>query len=349
MKKRLLSSFLALCMVLTLLPNTGLAAEADSEPAPQADNSHPHGGCGENLSWELYYGLHIRGTGRMYDYHGVASPWKHALLNGWNIRLYVEEGVTYIGKSALINTFPLISAYFPSTLEEIGGYAFAYCENLGDPSYGTVRFSQSGNLTKIGDSAFNGCGLDKADFANGLTTIGDYAFESCSNLRSVTIPDTVTYIGFGAFKYCKSLTYVTIPGSVSDIKSSTFMECSSLSSIIIEEGTTSIGTRAFANSKPLLSNPLPRTITIPKSVTSIDDSAFLDMTQYNEEARKQLIQSTTIRCYTDSYAHQYAVNHGFPYELLDANPHPTIQSVTMTQANIVSNILMVDKFFEKNL
>ena len=280
----------------------------------------------------------------MYDYSGVASPWKHDLQNGWNIRLYVEEGVTYIGKSAFINTFPLISAYFPSTLEEIGNHAFAYCENLGDPSYGTVRFSQSGNLTKIGDYAFSECGLDKADFANGLTTIGKYAFERCSNLRSTTIPDTVTYIGFGAFSYCTSLTHITIPGSVPDIKSGTFRECSSLSSVIIEQGTTSIGKEAFA-----ISAPVSRKITIPKSVTSIDDNAFLDMTQYSEEYKIKLIQSTTIRCYSDSYAHQYAVNYGFPYELIDAEAEqqPKIQSVTITKGNTVSEILVTEQLFEE--
>ena len=344
MKKRILSVVLCLCMMLTLLPNTGLAVKAEGEPAHQADNSHPHGGCGENLSWELYYGLHIRGTGRMYDYSGVASPWKHDLQNGWNIRLYAEEGVTYIGKSAFINTFPLISAYFPSTLEEIGNHAFAYCENLGDPSYGTVRFSQSGNLTKIGDYAFSECGLDKADFANGLTTIGKYAFERCSNLRSATIPDTVTYIGFGAFSYCTSLTHITIPGSVPDIKSGTFRECSSLSSVIIEQGTTSIGKEAFA-----ISAPVSRKITIPKSVTSIDDNAFLDMTRYSEEYKIKLIQSTTIRCYSDSYAHQYAVNYGFPYELIDAEAEqqPKIQSVTITKGNTVSEILVTEQLFEE--
>ena len=280
----------------------------------------------------------------MYDYSGVASPWKHDLQNGWNIRLYVEEGVTYIGKSAFINTFPLISAYFPSTLEEIGNHAFAYCENLGDPSYGTVRFSQSGNLTKIGDYAFSECGLDKADFANGLTTIGKYAFERCSNLRSATIPDTVTYIGFGAFSYCTSLTHITIPGSVPDIKSGTFRECSSLSSVIIEQGTTSIGKEAFA-----ISAPVSRKITIPKSVTSIDDNAFLDMTRYSEEYKIKLIQSTTIRCYSDSYAHQYAVNYGFPYELIDAEAEqqPKIQSVTITKGNTVSEILVTEQLFEE--
>ena len=280
----------------------------------------------------------------MYDYSGVASPWKHDLQNGWNIRLYAEEGVTYIGKSAFINTFPLISAYFPSTLEEIGNHAFAYCENLGDPSYGTVRFSQSGNLTKIGDYAFSECGLDKADFANGLTTIGKYAFERCSNLRSATIPDTVTYIGFGAFSYCTSLTHITIPGSVPDIKSGTFRECSSLSSVIIEQGTTSIGKEAFA-----ISAPVSRKITIPKSVTSIDDNAFLDMTRYSEEYKIKLIQSTTIRCYSDSYAHQYAVNYGFPYELIDAEAEqqPKIQSVTITKGNTVSEILVTEQLFEE--
>ncbi|MEZ7706531.1 leucine-rich repeat domain-containing protein [Prevotella melaninogenica] len=56
---------------------------------------------------------------------------------------------------------------------------------------------------------------------DGATTIGEAAFKDCSNLTSVTIPNSVTTIGEDAFKYCR-LTSVTIPNSVTTIGEDAF-------------------------------------------------------------------------------------------------------------------------------
>jgi len=52
--------------------------------------------------------------------------------------------------------------------------------------------------------------------------IGDSAFEGCSNLFSVTIPNSVTNIGQSAFSGCSSLNSITIPNSVISIGSRAF-------------------------------------------------------------------------------------------------------------------------------
>lgn len=44
-----------------------------------------------------------------------------------------------------------------------------------------------------------------------VTSIGDYAFWSCSDLTSVTIPNSVTSIGDYAFSGCMGLTSLSIP------------------------------------------------------------------------------------------------------------------------------------------
>lgn len=69
MRKKILSIFLVLCMVVTLLP---VGAFADSTPTS--------GKCGENLTWKLDGDgtLTISGTGAMEDYdylNDYYAPW----------------------------------------------------------------------------------------------------------------------------------------------------------------------------------------------------------------------------------------------------------------------------------
>ena len=64
-----------------------------------------------------------------------------------------------------------------------------------------------------------------------VTRIGEFAFGACSNLSSVTIPNSVTSIGQYAFQYCTSITSIEIPQSVSLIEFYAFAMCSSLKEV----------------------------------------------------------------------------------------------------------------------
>lgn len=100
--------------------------------------------------------------------------------------------------------------------------------------------------------------------------ISRYAFCNCSDLTSVTIPETVTSIGIGSFQGCSSLTSVMIPETVTSIGDGSFKDCTSLTSVTIPKGVTSIGDGTFEGCSSLTS------LTIPEGVTSIGDWAFYD-------------------------------------------------------------------------
>ena len=124
-------------------------------------------------------------------------------------------------------------------------------------------------VTSIGDWTFYDCSdLTSVTIPNSVTTIGENAFAFCSGLTSVTIPNSVTSIGKKAFYGCFGLTSVTIPNSITSIGSGVFQSCSGLTSIVIPNSVTSIGDNAFYSCSGLTS------VTIGNSVTSIGDNAF---------------------------------------------------------------------------
>ncbi|MBR2237995.1 MAG: leucine-rich repeat domain-containing protein [Prevotella sp.] len=123
---------------------------------------------------------------------------------------------------------------------------------------------------------------DGAEYS--VTSIGGSAFYNCSDMTSVTIPNSVTNIGWDAFGGCRGLTSVYI----SDIAAWCNISFSNYSSnplcyaqhlyigeveindLLIPNSVTSIGDRAFYGCSGLTS------VTIPNSVTSIGDGAFLN-------------------------------------------------------------------------
>ncbi|MCD7710906.1 MAG: leucine-rich repeat domain-containing protein, partial [Porphyromonadaceae bacterium] len=97
-----------------------------------------------------------------------------------------------------------------------------------------------------------------------VTAIERWAFGYCSELTSVTIPESVTSIGDDAFSGCTSLASITIPNSVTKIESATFDSCYALESVTIGSGVTSIAALAFYKCTSLTEiyslNPTPPTI-----------------------------------------------------------------------------------------
>ena len=107
-----------------------------------------------------------------------------------------------------------------------------------DPDIPYYRY-YSGNVTIPSTIIFNGTSYT-------VTAIGDGAFHYCTELTSVTIPNSVNYIGENAFAACTGLTSVTIGNSVTYIGSEAFWGCCGLTSITIPNAVNYIGDYAFS-------------------------------------------------------------------------------------------------------
>ena len=293
--KKIISLLLSLAMLLTITSGLNLTAFADVKT----------GKCGDNVTYSLDTEtgvLTISGTGDMADY-STYSPFDD---NNSVESVIIENGVTSIGGGVFEYCTSLISVTIPNSVTSIGDSAFFGCTSL-------TSVTIPNSVTSIGDSAFYNCtSLTSVTIPNTVTSIGDSAFYNCTSLTGVTIPDSVTSIGRSAFSTCKSLISVTIPNSVTSIGRSAFSDCTSLKSVTIPNSVTSIGDYAFYvcyftsenfvnnsnveldySSKPTivdtdaggfcikdneLVNMRPTyaigEVTIPNSVTSIDDDAF---------------------------------------------------------------------------
>ena len=113
---------------------------------------------------------------------------------------------------------------------------------MAEVTSGDIKYS--GEITIPNTITYN-------DKVHNVTSIGNEAFQYCSNLTSVTIPNSVTSIGSSAFYDCSNLTAVNIPNSVTSIAFYAFSGCSSLTAVTIGNMVKNISSSAFAGCKNL--------------------------------------------------------------------------------------------------
>lgn len=220
MKKKILSIFLAFCLIFSLLPMGASADEARS------------GTCGDDLTWVLDGDgtLTISGTGKMYDYdasdYKTAAPWIQDIYKIKSV--VIEDGVTSIGSQAFyqLEGYPNITKVtIPSSVESIGGSAFARCTAL-------TEISIANGVKSIGGSAFRSCRkLVSITLPDSVEKLGDYAFYGCEKLTSVALSRSMTEIGERTFAFCYDLQRVSIPKNVTKIYHNAFSYCSKIAEI----------------------------------------------------------------------------------------------------------------------
>lgn len=257
--------------------------------------------CGDNATWSYNnHVLTISGTGDMYDYE---SSWE----TPWSIyfedidEVVINNGITSIGGNAFNNLINLKGyVTIPSSVSHIGDYAF-------DGGCGLIIPE---SIEDIGYRAVNGCYCIVDENNPYYSSIDGTLFNknkteliSCPKYAdTVTIPDTVTRILGWAFANTRLATF-SIPDGVTAIGEGTFCECE-YTNIVIPNQITVIGNYAFLYCGDLTS------ITIPRTVQYIGWDAFYGC------------DNLVITCYSDSAAHQYAVNNNVPFILLDTPFNP---------------------------
>lgn len=102
-----------------------------------------------------------------------------------------------------------------------------------------------------------------------VVSIGGSAFANCSDLKSISLPESIDNIQSYAFLNCSGMLSLTMPNAVTKIRDYAFKGCSRLSSIVMGNSISAIGDGAFNDCSELT------TIKIPRSVISLGEKIFV--------------------------------------------------------------------------
>ena len=327
--KKVISLFLSLAMLLSIVSVVDFSAFADVQT----------GSCGDNVTYSLDTEtgvLTISGTGKMTDYSAEDCPFNN---RAYIKSVIIENGVISIGNYAFSYFGSLTNVTIPNSVTSIGYDAFNYCKSL-------TSVTIPDSVTSIGEVAFSSCtSLTSVTIPNSVTSIGDCAFEDCyftfenfvnnSNVElndsskpmivdtddkgiciknnvlvkmrpayaigEVTIPNTVTSIGDGAFDNCESLTSVAIPDSVTSIGSGAFYDCTNLANVYYAGAEDEWNNITISDENEDLTNatihfsstPTPKPTPTPTpEPTPTPNPAPQPSTQPTQETQQQVAQQT---------------------------------------------------------
>jgi hypothetical protein len=219
-----------------------------------------------------------------------------------------------------------------------------------------------------------------------VTSIGSYAFRECTDLTSITIPESITSCNQDAFLGCNSLSIVNItsiaawcrinfygtssnplyyahhlylngseiidlviPNSVTTIGAYAFSRCSYLTSASIPNSVTSIGSAAFSGCSGLTS------VNIPNSVTTIGASAFYGCTGINNVTIPNAITSIGVKAFWNCSALE-TLNYNAedcadftPLEENDFYYSPVFYNTNISTINIGDEVKRIPAYFANSL
>lgn len=183
----------------------------------------------------------------------------------------------------------------PSTLKEIGDYAFVYGKSV--EGWWTATFTIYWNIPNFKDFTYDNrplretsyskvvignnvehipaylCyglenGVTSVDLSENLRSIGDCAFTGCKKISHIEIPNNLDSIGESAFSGCNALTHLEIPDNVVYVGKYAFASCSNVTQIDLGTGLNEIKDGVFRNCSKL------DHIFIPNNITKLGNEAF---------------------------------------------------------------------------
>jgi len=261
--------------------------------------------------------------------------------------IIIPEEVEYNGTSYKVTKIEVsafsgskvTSVSIPSSVTSIGSNAFFNCYQLTN-----ISIPSNSKLTSIGSSAFyiqksysSQSQLKSISIPSSVTTIGAYAFNGCSSLQNIIIPSSVTSIGVDAFtgtSWYSSQPYgVVYAGNVAYNYKGTMAANTTIS---INEGTTGIAAGAFSGNTNLTD------ISIPSSVISIGQGAFTGTTWYDNQPEGVVYAGNVAYTYKGTMADNTSIS--LKDGTIAIADYAFYQSTGLTEINIPSTVSYIGAY-----
>ena len=324
--KRIFCALLALVLVVGYAP----------APASQADDIQDNQ-CGKNLTWTIDNGvLEVTGTGDFFEYSYNTFPWDEYRRSEIK-EVIIGEGVTNVGAHAFQMCYNLTKVTLPSTITQIGEYAFhdSPIEEITVPV----------GVSDIGVYAFGETKIKSLVIPEGVTWIG--CTSGCSELTEVILPSTAKKIGSYAFSGCESLKSIDIPSGVTYIDQRAFLGCSSIETITVPNGISQLPWAVFEGCTNL------KSIVLPKTLNEIRDEVFLGCIRLSdvyfggsEEEWNAITKGTGNQCLLDATIHYNSDGTGEKPGGNDIQENQCGKNLTWKIDNGVLEVTGTGDFFE---
>lgn len=156
-----------------------------------------------------------------------------------------------------------------------------------------------------------------------VVSIASRAFSGQTEMKSLSLPDTVKYIGEYSFWGCTSLKTVEFGESLEGVGAFAFAGCSYIRAVTFPASLREIGVSAFDGCSRL------RSVNIPKSCENIEDDAFLGCVDL------------VLDCSENEYAREYAKDHAISTDFADSSDALYLKIVVIGAITIVFLVLVL--------
>lgn len=272
-----------------------------------------------------------------------------------NINLYAYDfevdGIYYNITSAENLEVSITAKAYPAPTE-------TYTGDMTIPA-SVVYSEKKYSVKSVESNAFYLCtNLTSITLPNSIASIGEKVFYNCTNLVSVTLPNSITDIKHSTFRNCTSLTSITIPNSTTEIFAFAFEGCTSLTSITMSNTLTTIDGDAFEGCTSLTSIELPNSVTsiggaafrncsslvsiiLPNSISSINNYTFADCTSLTSIELPNSISSIDLEAFRGCSS---LVSITLPNTITSIGSCAFMDCISLTSISLPNSITFIDGF-----
>ena len=266
-------------------------------------------------------------------------------------RFYVEDGNSiYVAEDGIIFSKDKLTLFFfppgrKGSVSLKGNFEKIYWCSFICSQLSTLTMPNT--VTYIGEYAFKESLISEIQLSTALKQIDNYAFYGCTNLKSISFPNSLNNIGGSAFYSCSKLSSVSIPSTLSILGGGSFMNCSS--DIVIDfNGNpyfTMTNKKYVTNSDEteiLMYLGSEKIINIENKVTNIKNNAFsyMDITTVSFDIDNS--QLSEIQSYA-FYMCKSLISFAFPKNLKTIGYRSFESCEHLEIVNINSQITLVDR------